>query len=196
MLFTMNEDKLKSFLRDALIIAFGVLFAAWILGPAHIQYSGFLALFVVAMIISLLNAFLRPMMITFAIPFLLTTFGLSAGARLLNPRSLFGTLLLFGAGFALMLWFINACIFSLASLFAGNSFIVHGFGSAMLGSIFTSLATLLICAFFGVKRESLLGNIFRNHIRLNPNAGTHTPPPPPQRPRREKRPQDDDVIDI
>lgn len=192
----MNEEKLKSFFRDALIIAFGVLFAAWILGPSHIQYSGFPALLVVAMIISFLNAFLRPMMLTFAIPFLLTTFGLgAAGARLLNPRSLLGTLALFGAGFAFTLWFINACIFSLASLLAGNSFIVHGFGSAMLGSVFTSLATLLICGFFGVKRQSLIGDLFRNHVRLNPNAGMQNPPPPP-RPRREQRPKDDDVIDI
>lgn len=192
----MNEEKLKSFFRDALIIAFGVLFAAWILGPSHIQYSGFPALLVVAMIISFLNAFLRPMMLTFAIPFLLTTFGLgAAGARLLNPRSLLGTLALFGAGFALTLWFINACIFSLASLLAGNSFIVHGFGSAMLGSVFTSLATLLICGFFGVKRQSLIGDLFRNHVRINPNAGMQNPPPPP-RPRREQRPKDDDVIDI
>lgn len=193
----MNEEKLKSFFRDALIIAFGVLFAAWILGPSHIQYSGFPALLVVAMIISFLNAFLRPMMLTFAIPFLLTTFGLgAAGARLLNPRSLLGALALFGAGFALTLWFINACIFSLASLLAGNSFIVHGFGSAMLGSVFTSLATLLICGFFGVKRQSLIGDLFRNHVRLNPNAGGMQNPPPPPRPRREQRPKDDDVIDI
>ncbi|MBR5622756.1 MAG: phage holin family protein [Opitutales bacterium] len=193
----MNEEKLKSFFRDALIIAFGVLFAAWVLGPSHIQYSGFLALLVVAMIISFLNAFLRPMMLTFAIPFLLTTFGLgAAGARLLNPRSLLGTLALFGIGFAFTLWFINACIFSLASLLAGNSFIVHGFGSAMLGSVFTSLATLLICGFFGVKRQSLIGDLFRNHVRLNPNAGMQNPPPPRPRPRREERPKDDDVIDI
>lgn len=193
----MNEEKLKSFFRDALIIAFGVLFAAWILGPSHIQYSGFPALLVVAMIISFLNAFLRPMMLTFAIPFLLTTFGLgAAGARLLNPRSLLGTLALFGAGFAFTLWFINACIFSLASLLAGNSFIVHGFGSAMLGSVFTSLATLLICGFFGVKRQSLIGDLFRNHVRLNPNSGGMQNPPPPPRPRREQRPKDDDVIDI
>lgn len=194
----MNEEKLKSFFRDALIIAFGVLFAAWVLGPSHIQYSGFPALLVVAMIISFLNAFLRPMMLTFAIPFLLTTFGLgAAGARLLNPRSLLGTLALFGVGFAFTLWFINACIFSLASLLAGNSFIVHGFGSAMLGSVFTSLATLLICGFFGVKRQSLIGDLFRNHVRLNPNAGMQNPPPPPRpRPRREERPKDDDVIDI
>ena len=194
----MNEEKLKSFFRDALIIAFGVLFAAWVLGPSHIQYSGFPALLVVAMIISFLNAFLRPMMLTFAIPFLMTTFGLgAAGARLLNPRSLLGTLALFGVGFAFTLWFINACIFSLASLLAGNSFIVHGFGSAMLGSVFTSLATLLICGFFGVKRQSLIGDLFRNHVRLNPNAGMQNPPPPPRpRPRREERPKDDDVIDI
>lgn len=194
----MNEEKLKSFFRDALIIAFGVLFAAWVLGPSHIQYSGFPALLVVAMIISFLNAFLRPMMLTFAIPFLLTTFGLgAAGARLLNPRSLLGTLALFGVGFAFTLWFINACIFSLASLLAGNSFIVHGFGSAMLGSVFTSLATLLICGFFGVKRQSLIGDLFRNHVRLNPNAGMQNPPPPPRpRPRREERPKDDDIIDI
>ncbi len=192
----MNEEKLKSFFRDALIIAFGVLFSAWILGPSHIQYSGFPALLVVAMIISLLNAFLRPMMLTFAVPFLLTTFGLgAAGARLLNPRSLLGTLALFAVGFAFTLWFINACIFSLASLLAGSSFIVHGFGSAMLGSVFTSLATLLICGFFGVKRQSLIGDLFRNHVRINPNAGMQNPPPPP-RPRRKQRPTDDDVIDI
>lgn len=191
----MNEQKIKLFFRDALIVAFGVLFAAWILGPAHIEYKGFFSLLVVAIFISFLNAFARPMMLSFAIPFLLTTFGLgAAGARLLNPRSLLGALLAFGIGIGLTIWFINACIFSLASFLAGSSFIVHGFGSAMLGSIFTSLATLLICAFFGVKRESFFGNIFRNHIHLNPNA--ETPPPRPASRQRRERENDDDVIDI
>lgn len=190
----MNEEKIKAFFRDALIIAFGVCFAAWILGPSHIYYSNFLSLFVVAMIISVLNAFLRPLMITFAIPFLLTTFGLgAAGTRLLNLRSLLGTLIGFGIVFVLTLWFINACIFSLASLLAGSSFVVSGFGSAMLGSVFTSLATLMICTFFGIKRESFSGNIFRSRMHINPNAGT---PPPRPTPRRQNREKDDDVIDI
>lgn len=190
----MTEEKVKLFFRDALIIAFGVLFAAWILGPSHIRYANFLSLFAVAMIISVLNAFLRPVMITFAIPFLLGTFGLSATRTgLSNPRSLIGTLIGFGILFVLTLWFINACIFLFAGILSGGCFVVNGFGSAMLGSVFTSLATLMICTFFGVKRESVLGSIFRSHIRINPNAGT---PPPRPMPRRETREKDDDVIDI
>lgn len=195
----MDEQKIKLFFRDAFIIAFGVLFAAMILGPGHIQYSGFGALLIVAMIISLLNAFLRPILISFGIPFLLTTLGLRAGTSLLNPRHLLGTIALFGIGFILMLWLINACIFSLASLLAGSSFIVHGFGSAMLGSVFTSLATLMICVFFGIKRESLLGGVLRNYMQMNPDSAPKSTPPPQQprpTPRSRSRRDDDDVIDI
>lgn len=195
----MDEQKLKFFFRDALIIAFGVLFAAVILGPGHIEYSG-IGLLIVAMFISLLNAFLRPIMISFGVPFLLTTLGLSAGAqRLLNLRSMLGTLALLAFGFVFMLWFINACIFSLASFLAGSSFIVHGFGSAMLGSIFTSFATLMICVFFGIKRESLLSGLLGNHVQFGSGNRSATPPPQ-QQPRtgtRSRRTRDDDdVIDI
>lgn len=196
----MNEQKIKLFFRDALVVAFGVLFAAWILGPSHIEYKSFLSLFVVAMLISFLNAFLRPLLFSSLIPILLTAFGLGAtGVRiLLNPRSIFGVILAYGIAMGLGIWFINACIFSLASFFAGSSFVVHGFGSAMLGSIFTSLATLLICAFFGIKRENGIGSLFQSHIRKNTQAGTPPPQPPPRPASRQRRERedDDDVIDI
>lgn len=192
----MNDQKILHFFRDALIIAFGVLFAAMILGPTHIRYANFLSLFVVAVFISLLNAFLRPMLISFALPLLLTTFGLGAtGTGLFRARSLLGALALF-AGVAIFgLWIVNACIFSLASFFAGSSFVVNGFGSAMLGSVFTSLATLFICAFFGIRRRSLLGDVLRRG--MPPRSGddaAETPPPPS--PRRRAPRERDDVIDI
>lgn len=188
----MNEKKILHFFRDALIIAFGVLFAAVILGPTHIRYANFLSLFAVAVIISLLNAFLRPMLISFALPLLLTTFGLgAAGTGLFRARSLLGALALFGGVAIFGLWIVNACIFSLASFIAGSSFVVAGFGSAMLGSVFTSLATLFICAFFGIRRQSLVGEILRRGMPRPDDAGT---PPPPR--RRAPRERDDDVIDI
>ena len=191
----MNEQKILHFFRDALIIAFGVLFAAVILGPTHIRYANFLSLFVVAVFISLLNAFLRPMLISFALPLLLTTFGLgAAGTGLFRARSLLGALALFGVVSVFGLWIVNACIFSLASFLAGSSFVVEAFGSAMLGSVFTSLATLFICAFFGIRRRSLLGDVLRGGMPRRDDAGTPPPPPPPR--RRAPRERDDDVIDI
>ncbi|MGN0834236.1 MAG: phage holin family protein [Candidatus Spyradosoma sp.] len=194
----MNEQKILHFFRDALIIAFGVLFAAVILGPTHIRYANFLSLFVVAVFISLLNAFLRPLLISFALPLLLTAFGLgAAGTGLFRPRSLFGALALFVSVAVFGLWIVNACIFSLASLFAGGSFVVNGFGSAMLGSVFTSLATLLICAFFGIRRRSLFGDLLRRGMAPRSGDDAGAPPPPPPSPRRRApRERDDDVIDI
>ncbi len=197
----MQDHKLAFFFRDALIIAFGVLIAAYVLGENRIHYDNFLSLFGVAIVISLLNAFLRPVMITFALPILISTFGLGSGLRaLLNPRSLVGAILAFVGATALLLWFINACIFKLADVIAGSSFVVNGFGSAMLGSIFTSCATLFIFVIFGIKRQSVISQIFHN---INFTATTNPPNsdnseqahrPPPQQRRRDKN--DNDVIDI
>ncbi len=195
----MQDHKLALFFRDALIIAFGVLIAAYVLGENRIHYDNFLSLFGVAIVISLLNAFLRPVMITFALPILISTFGLGSGLRaLLNPRSLVGAILAFAGAAALLLWFINACIFKLADVVAGSSFVVNGFGSAMLGSIFTSCATLFICVIFGIKRQSVISQIFHN-INFNattnpPNIGNSEQARRPQQRRRDNN--DDDVIDI
>lgn len=182
----MEKRKVIQFFRDAFIIACGVFFAALILGKHHIQYANFLSLFVVAIFISLLNAFLRPLFLTILMPLLMSFAGL------VIARTASRSLLLSLAGFVIAavfgLWIINAFIFSLASLFAGGTFVVHGFGSAMLGSVFTSAATLLICTFFDIKRPSVLGDILRRPMSDDT--------PPPQNSPRERKQSDDDVIDI
>ncbi len=190
----MEERKIVLFFRDALIIAFGVFIAAGVLGDSRIHYDNFLSLFWVAIVISLLNAFLRPLMITFALPILLTTFGIGAGMRTINLRSLAGTIFTFFVAAALALWFINACIFKLADVVAGNSFVVNGFGSAMLGSIFTSCATLFICIVFGIKRQNVIAQLFQGVVGNSMKA----PPTSPENKTTSRKPreQDDDVIDI
>ena len=165
----MNEQKFYAWVREWLILTAAIVFATWAL--AGIRADNLLSLMSVAAVISLLNAFMRPVLLLFSLPFIVATFGL---------------------GMIFVLWIINSFFLYFASgLF--SSFHVASFGTAMLGALFISGAQLVLNIIFGVKPRNPLRTGFGNG--QSPNAGT-PPPQAPRAPKRKPRENDDDVIDI
>lgn len=109
-----------SFLRDIAILFFGVLIATTVIGP--IKASSPLTLVIVALVLAVLNVVLKPILILFALPFVVFTFG-------------FGIIL------------INALLLLLADWLVGDAFIVPGFGIALLGAIIISLCSMAVNVF-------------------------------------------------
>lgn len=177
-----NFSSLGAFLRDALIIAAGVFIAAIVV--SGIPQSP-LAIFFAACMISFLNAFVRPLMIAKVLPLVI---GLALGGGVFNMRALAGKIFWLIIIALLALWLINGFIFWIAFFVIGAKI---AFGTALWGSVWTSLATLFICAFFGIKRQNLTNMIFQQM------AGTSEQMPnEPKAGTKKSRAKDDDVIDI
>lgn len=122
---------MSAWIRDWLVLALAVMFAAWALDG--ISCSNLLTLLLVAAAISLFNSFLRPLLLLLSLPFLLATFGL---------------------GMILVLWLINSFFLYLAgTLFSG--FHVASFGTAMIGAVFISVAQFCLNALFGIPQKKI-----------------------------------------
>ncbi len=106
----------KKFIKRWIITAFAVLVAVTLL-PRHIQCERFSDLLIAALLLGLLNAFIRPFMLLMALPLLIFTLGL----------------------FTIV---INAGLLYLVHAVMGDRFVVDGFGWAMLGAIIISLVSL------------------------------------------------------
>lgn len=102
------------FLRDTVILFFGVLVATWAITP--IQADTTLTLLLVALVLALLNVVLKPILVLFTLPFVIFTFGL-------------GILL------------INAVLLYLAGQLVPG-FSVPGFWDALLGALIISLINM------------------------------------------------------
>jgi len=102
------------------VSALGVLLAATII--PGISYKDGLSLFIVVVLLSFFNAFLKPMLVLFTLPFVILTLG-------------FGIL------------FINALLFMLSAYFV-DGFDVTGFGSAFFGALIVSLTSLFLSGTF------------------------------------------------
>lgn len=155
----MNEQKISAWMREWLVLSAAVLFATWAL--AGISCSNLLTLLLVAAVISLLNTFLRPLLILISMPFLIATFGL---------------------GMILVLWLINSWFLYIAgNLFVG--FHVASFGTAMVGALFISAAQFFLNAFFGIpnKKIKIAGT----------EAPPPPPPPQPKPHSRRRENDDD-----
>lgn len=177
-----NFSSLGAFLRDALIIAAGVFIAAIVVSGIP---QSLLVIFLAACMISFLNAFVRPLMIAKVLPFVI---GLALGGGVFNMRALAGKIFWLVIIALLALWLINGFIFWIAFFVIGAKI---AFGTALWGSVWTSLATLFICAFFGIKRQNLTNMIFQQM------AGTSEQMPNESKAGTKKsRAKDDDVIDI
>ncbi len=99
-----------------LVLALGVGLAATLVPGIAYDSGGTLALVVV--LLSLANAFLKPLLVLFTLPFIVLTLGLGV-------------------------WLINALLL----LFVGwllDGFRVDGFGSALLGALVVSLTNLAV----------------------------------------------------
>jgi len=110
----MPRPTAKTFLRDALILFLGVIAATWLVNP--IQAESTTTLLLVALVLAFFNVILKPVLVFFALPFVIFTFGL-------------GIIL------------INAVLLYLAGQLVPG-FIVPSFGSALLGALIISLIAL------------------------------------------------------
>lgn len=113
------------FLLKIIISALAVIISAYILPGVHVE--GFFAAIVVAVVLALLNAFLKPLLIFFTIPVTVFTLGL-------------------------FLLVINAAIIMLTSNIV-KGFTVDGFWWALLFSVILSVITSLLEALI-MKKET------------------------------------------
>lgn len=108
---------MKNFLLRLIINSLSVFFTAWILQEG-VHLDGFFAAIIVALVLALLNAFLKPLLILFTLPATIFTFGL-------------------------FLFVINALIILLASNLVGG-FQVDNFWWALLFSLILTFVNSLL----------------------------------------------------
>ncbi len=119
----MNKGFFNQVLRW-LFLAMGVALAAKIVPGIHCDDGT--TLLVVVVLLSLFNAFLKPLLVLFTLP-----------------------LVVLSAGFGL--WLINAFLLWATSRLVGG-FYVSGLGAALLGSLIISLTNLAFTTLFGAGR--------------------------------------------
>lgn len=110
------------------ILALGVALAARIV--PGISYTDGLSLLLVVVLLALFNAFLRPVLVLFALPFVVLTLGLG-------------------------LWLINALVLYVIGKIMAPGFVVAGFGSALLGSAIISLTNMFLTRLVGAKPQGV-----------------------------------------
>lgn len=118
---------LKQIFKSWLLLALGVLIAAHIF--AGIRYTDTGALIVAVLLLSLCNVFLKPLLMLFALPFIILTFGLG-------------------------IWLINALLFLLVGQLVGG-FEVDSFGYALAGAFVVSLTGAASNLLFGTSRVQI-----------------------------------------
>lgn len=111
----------KTLFKSWLLIALGVLIASHIFDG--IRYTDTSALIVAVLLLSLCNVFLKPLLMLFALPFIILTFGLG-------------------------IWLINALLFLLVGGLV-DGFVVESFGYAMAGALVVSLTGAAANVLFG-----------------------------------------------
>ena len=111
----MNHPFVNLLVRWA-VLALGVALSTKIV--PGISYDTGTTLLVVVLLLSFLNAVLKPVLMLFALPFIILTLGIG-------------------------IWFINALLFYFVGRLV-DGFHVSGFGSAMLGALIVSLTSLIL----------------------------------------------------
>lgn len=156
---------IKALFKSWLLIALGVLIASHVF--AGIRYSDTSALLVAVLLLSLCNVFLKPLLMLFALPFIILTFGLG-------------------------IWLINAVLFLLVGKLV-DGFSVDSFGYALAGALVVSLTGAAANLLFGNTRVNVRSNRSGRPGSPSGNAsGNNGSPGPKKRPLKD----DDDVIDI
>jgi len=112
---------IMKFIVKVLVTACAVMLTAWIL--PHVDVDNFWTAIVVAFVLALLNAFVRPLLIFISLPATILTLGL-------------------------FIFVINALIIIIASYFV-NGFVVDGFWWALLCSIVISIFSSLLNSVVG-----------------------------------------------
>jgi putative membrane protein len=115
-----DTRKLLRFLQSWIINTLAVLVAWYIVPGIHLgQNSGFLAPFIASLVLGILNAFIRPILMFFALPLLIFTLGL----------------------FTLV---INALLLYFVGVLLAPYFQVDTFGSAFFGAIIISIVSVTL----------------------------------------------------
>ena len=131
----------KSIFKSWLLVALGVLIASHMF--TGIRYTDTSALVVAVLLLSLCNVFLKPLLMIFALPFIILTFGVG-------------------------IWMINALLFMLVgNLVAGFS--VDSFGDALAGALVVSLTGLVANLVFGSSKVQVRTS--RSSRNVRPDAG-------------------------
>lgn len=107
---------MKAFILHLVLTALALLVVAQLVGGVHV--GGFFSALIAALILGLVNAFVRPVMILLTLPLTIVTLGL-------------------------FLFVVNALMFWLAAALVPG-FQISGFGAALLGSILFTVLNLLI----------------------------------------------------
>ncbi|MGZ0656391.1 phage holin family protein [Coraliomargarita sp. W4R72] len=159
---------LKQIFKSWLLIALGVLIASHMFAGIH--YTDTSSLVVAVLLLSLCTVFLKPLLMLFALPFIIMTLGLG-------------------------IWLINALLF----LLVGNlvdGFVVDSFGYALAGALVVSLTGVAANLFFGKSKVQIRATR-SGGIGGRGGSGGSGGAAPQARPQRQKPlKDDDDVIDI
>jgi putative membrane protein len=113
------QPGLKKFIQRWLITTLAVLVAVYIVPGIRFRGDSPWTPFVASLVLGILNAFIRPILMFFALPFLIFTLGL----------------------FTLV---INALLLYLVGLIMGDYFVVDSFGSAFLGALIISVVSVAL----------------------------------------------------
>lgn len=135
---------MRAWLQQWLCMIPGVVLAGYAIDG--IVFDNPWKLVLMAAVLSLLNLFVRPLLIFFALPFILLTLGL--GVFLIN---------------AVLLYFAGALV---------PGFDVTSFGAALLGSLLASLVNVIVALFFG---PGISGRSFHIEKRRGPRAVRRKP---------------------
>lgn len=119
----------NAFIWRWFLIALGAFIAAYLVEGIH--YKSVPALCLAILLLSFLNVIFKPLLVLFALPFIVLTLGVGV-------------------------WFINAFFFILVSKFV-DGFVVETFGDALLGAVILSIVSLLANAIFRRSSNSELG---------------------------------------
>ncbi len=131
--------KIGRYIIRIVISSFAVAITAWLLGGVHIGEPKYINALIVAFVLSLLNSFIKPVLVFFSIP-----------------------VTIFSFGFFLLV--INAGIILLASSIV-DGFKVDGFWWAVAFSIILSIVTAILDAIGNAKIIRI--NRQENHTRID-----------------------------
>lgn len=142
----------SQFLLRWLSTTLGVLAAAHLVGGVH--YDRFGSLAVAALVLGLLNAFVRPLLFVVSLPLIILTFGL---------------------GIFVLFIFVNALFLWLAGVVV-TGFDVDGFWPAIWGGVAVSLVSGVLNRIFGVHQQSPTTSPTPRHPR-HPDGSNRQGPP-------------------
>ena len=156
----------KQILRGLIAVFLAVLIASGTASGIHYDSIG--SLIVAVTLLSIFNAFLKPLLMLFSLPFIILTFG-------------------FG------IWIINALLFLLVAAMV-NGFYVESFISALWGALVLSIINLIAMIYFGDPGNRQFAVKINRSIRASDFNARDNSGGVSQQPKKIIR--DDDVIDI